>query len=112
MTEEEMHMKTERLSEQAANRAAYEQYITELGTDDSAFRAKFREAFFRALQQQLTARQYEVLWMSEVEGLSGKEISYRLGISQSAVSRHLTRGKKRLRVLLSYNLELRSNAFA
>lgn len=60
-------MKTERLSEQAANRAAYEQYIAELGTDDSAFRAKFREAFFHALQQQLTARQYEVLWMSEVE---------------------------------------------
>ena len=112
MTEEEMHMKTERPSEQAANRAAYEQYIAELGTDDSAFRAKFREAFFHALQQQLTARQYEVLWMSEVEGLSGKEISYRLGISQSAVSRHLTRGKKRLRVLLSYNLDLRSNAFA
>lgn len=82
-------MKTGRLSEQAAAHAAYERYIAELGGDDSAFRAKFREAFFHALQEQLTARQYEVLWMSEVEGLSGKEIAYRLGISQSAVSRHL-----------------------
>lgn len=105
-------MKTERLSDQAADRAAYEGYMAELGTDDSAFRARFREAFFHALQEQLTARQYEVLWMSEVEGLSGKEIAYRLGISQSAVSRHLTRGKKRLRTLLAYNLELRNHMFA
>ena len=112
MTEEEMHMKTGRLSEQAANHAAYERYVAEMGEDDSAFRAKFREAFFDALQEQLTARQYQVLWLSEVEGLSGKEISYRLGISQSAVSRHLTRGKKRFRVLLAYNLELRNNAYA
>ncbi|WP_164510290.1 RNA polymerase sigma factor [Agathobaculum sp. Marseille-P7918] len=105
-------MRTERLSEGAADRAAYERYLAEIGADDSAFRAKFREAFFHALREQLTARQYQVLWLSEVEGLSGKEISYQLGISQSAVSRHLTRGKKRLRVLLAYNLELRSNEFA
>ena len=105
-------MKTGRLSDQAADYAAYERYMAELGEDDSAFRAKFREAFFHALQEQLTARQYEVLWMSEVEGLSGKEIAYHLGISQSAVSRHLARGKKRLRILLAYNFELRNNAFA
>ena len=105
-------MKTGRLSEQAAAYAAYEHYIAELGEDNSAFRAKFREAFFDALQEQLTARQYEVLWMSEVEGLSGKEIACRLGSSQSAVSRHLSRGKRRLRILLAYNLELRNNAFA
>ena len=53
-----------------------------------------------------------MLWLKEVEGLSGKEIAYKLGISQSAVSRHLTRGKKRLRVLLAYNLELRSQRFS
>ena len=41
----------------------------------------------------LTDRQDEVLWLHEIEGLSGKEISGRLDISQSAVSRHLTRGK-------------------
>ena len=63
-------------------------------------------------REELTGRQYEVLWLKEVEGLSGKEIAYKLGISQSAVSRHLTRGKKRLRVLLAYNLELRSQRFS
>ena len=49
--------------------------------------------------------------MREVEGLSGKEIAYKLGISQSAVSRHLTRGKRHLRRLLAYNLELRNQIF-
>ena len=98
-----------RPAENAMDHAAYEAYLEELGSDDSAFRAAFREAFVHALREQLTRRQYQVLWLKEVEGLSGKEIAYRLGISQSAVSRHLTRGKKRLRTILSYNLELRSH---
>ena len=98
--------------EREADRAAYEGYLAALASDDSAFRASFRDAFFHALKEQLTDRQYEVLWLREVEGLSGKQIAYKLGISQSAVSRHLTRGKARLRVLLAYNLELRSQAFA
>ena len=98
--------------EREADRAAYEGYLAALASDDSAFRASFRDAFFHALKEQLTDRQYEVLWLREVEGLSGKQIAYKLGISQSAVSRHLTRGKARLRVLLAYNLELRSQTFA
>ena len=98
--------------EREADRAAYEGYLTALAADDSAFRASFRDAFFHALKEQLTDRQYEVLWLREVEGLSGKQIAYKLGISQSAVSRHLTRGKARLRVLLAYNLELRSQTFS
>ncbi len=103
-------MNTTALFDAKADRAAFQGYVAQLGADDSAFRAAFREAFFEALQKQLTARQYEVLLLNEVEGLSGKEIAHKLGISQSAVSRHLTRGKKRLRVLLSYNLELRSSS--
>ena len=87
-------MRTSGLFEREADRAAYEDYIAALAGDDSAFRAAFREAFFRALKEQLTGRQYEVLWLNEVEGLSGKEIAYKLGISQSAVSRHLTRGRR------------------
>ncbi|MDO5142062.1 MAG: sigma-70 family RNA polymerase sigma factor [Eubacteriales bacterium] len=104
-------MTTSRLSERQADRAAYDDYLATLAADDSAFRAAFRQAFFQALHEQLTARQYEVLWLNEVEGLSGKEIAYKLGVSQSAVSRHLTRGKKRLRRLLAYNLELRTQEF-
>ena len=98
--------------EREADRAAYEGYLAALASGGSAFPAWVRESFFHALMGQLTDRQYEVLWLREVEGLSGKQIAYKLGISQSAVSRHLTRGKARLRVLLAYNLELRSQAFS
>lgn len=104
-------MRTSVLSDCVANHAAYDRYLTALAGDDSAFREAFREAFFRALHEQLTRRQYEVLWHSEVEGLSGKEIASKLGISQSAVSRHLTRAKNRLRTMLAYNLDLRHEQF-
>ncbi|MDO4269569.1 MAG: sigma-70 family RNA polymerase sigma factor [Eubacteriales bacterium] len=104
-------MRTSALSDRTADRAAYAGYLSALAADDSAFRAAFREAFFNAMREQLTARQYEILWLREVEGLSGKEIAYKLGVSQSAVSRHLARGKKRLRILLSYNLDLRHERF-
>ena len=50
-------------------------------------------ALYQEYKRILTDRQYEVLWLHEIEGLSGKEISGRLDISQSAVSLHLTRGK-------------------
>ena len=112
MTKGDKTMQANRLFEREADRAAYEGYLSALPSDNSAFRASFWDAFFHALREELTDRQYEVLWLKEVEGLSGKEIAYKLGISQSAVSRHLTRGKKRLRVLLAYNLELRSQRFS
>lgn len=50
-------------------------------------------ALYEEYKRILTERQFEVMWLKEIEGLSGKEISGRLDISQSAVSRHLTRGK-------------------
>ena len=112
MTKGDKTMQANRLFEREADRAAYEGYLSALASANSAFRASFRDACFHALREELTDRQYEVLWLKEVEGLSGKEIAYKLGISQSAVSRHLTRGKKRLRVLLAYNLELRSQRFS
>ena len=50
-------------------------------------------ALYQEYKRILTVRQYEVLRLKEVEGLSGKQIAYKLGISQSAVSRYLTQGK-------------------
>ncbi len=104
-------MRTVALSEHTATRLAYRQYLGLLAEDDRGFRQAFRTAFFRAMREQLTPRQYEVLWMIEVEGLSCKQCAERLGISPSAVSRHCSRGKKRLRTLLAYNLELRHHYF-
>ena len=99
-------MRTVALSEHTATRLAYRQYLGLLAEDDRGFRQAFRTAFFRAMREQLTPRQYEVLWMGEVEGMTGKEIAARLGITPSAVSRHKTRGRKRLRTLLGYTLDM------
>ena len=66
-------MRTVALSEHTATRLAYRQYLGLLAEDDRGFRQAFRTAFFRAMREQLTPRQYEVLWMIEVEGLSCKQ---------------------------------------
>ena len=84
-------MRTVALSEHTATRLAYRQYLGLLAEDDRGFRQAFRTAFFRAMREQLTPRQYEVLWMIEVEGLSCKQW---------------------LRTLLAYNLELRHHYFS
>ena len=85
-------MRTVALSEHTATRLAYRQYLGLLAEDDRGFRQAFRTAF--------------------LEGLSCKQCAERLGISPSAVSRHCSRGKKRLRTLLAYNLELRHQYFS
>lgn len=102
------NMRMTPLSDFGAERAAYRQYLHTLAADNSAFHHAFREAFFRAMREQLTARQFETLWAHEVEGKTGREIAELLGVSPSAVSRHLSRGRKRLRVLLAYNLQLQT----
>lgn len=58
---------------------------------------EYYTALFQAYKLILTERQYQVLWLHEIELKSGKEISAELNISQSAVSRHLNRGKSRIR---------------
>ena len=60
-------MRTVALSEHTATRLAYRQYLGLLAEDDRGFRQAFRTAFFQAMREQLTPRQYEVLWMIEVD---------------------------------------------
>ena len=93
-------------AEKQFERSAYDSYLRKLSEEEGSFRRSFRTAFFQAMHEELTGRQYEVLWMGEVEGMTGKEIAARLGITPSAVSRHKTRGRKRLRTLLQYNLDM------
>ena len=48
----------------------------------------------------------EVVRLYFEENREEAEIAARLGITPSAVSRHKTRGRKRLRTLLGYNLDM------
>lgn len=56
-------------------------------------------ALYTAYEELLTPRQFEVLWLHDIEAFSGKEIACKLGISQSAASRHLNKAKQRLKLL-------------
>ena len=95
----------------AADRTACARYFAACAGDNAAWRARFRDAFARALRDELTNRQREALWLHYVEGLSGREIAARWGVSPSAVSRHLARASTRLRRMLAYNLEFQSKAW-
>lgn len=96
----------------ALDQRSAEVYFARAAQDNSAFRAAFRRAFCSAVRDTLTARQFQTLWAHAVEGKSGVQIARQLGVSPSAVSRHLQRGKRRLRRLLSYNLKLQSDYFS
>lgn len=47
MAEEEWTMMTGGLAERAADRAAYDDYLAAMASDNSAFRAAFQDAFLR-----------------------------------------------------------------
>lgn len=104
-------MKSTAFTGAAADRAACARYFAACAGDNTAWRTRFRAAFARALRDELTGRQQEVLQLHYAQGLSGREIAARWGVSPSAVSRHLTRARAKLQRMLAYNLEFQSNAW-
>lgn len=54
-------------------------------------------AVLRYMRDNLTEKEYEVFYLSMIEGLSGKEIHYKTGASERSVSNRLNRAKKFLR---------------
>ena len=97
------------LTAYAADRAAMREYLQSLGGDNSAWRAAFRDAFFRAMRDTLTERQYQALCMHYLDGKSQKQIAALWGVSPSAVCRHLKKARRRLAIMLSYNLEFQAH---
>ena len=66
-------------------------------------------ALYEEYRRILTERQFEVMWLKEVEGLSGKEVAAKLGISQSAVSRHSLRGMNVIRKIQKKEIDGRKS---
>ena len=97
------------LTDYAADRAAMREYLQSLGGDNSAWRAAFRDAFFRAMRDTLTERQYQALCMHYLDGKSQKQIAALWGVSPSAVCRHLKKARRRLAIMLSDNLEFQAH---
>lgn len=73
------------------------------GDNESDLR-RLRRNLRIAREQELTARQRELLRMRYEEELSVTEIAQKLGLDKSTVSRTITRAKRRLYKCLRYGL--------
>ena len=85
----------------AADMAAYVRLMAETN-DEQVERLKAN--LVRALNEEVTERQREVLLLYYDRRLAQKEIAALLGIDRSTVSRTMKRGEKRLRKCLRYGM--------
>ncbi|MEG0321590.1 MAG: sigma-70 family RNA polymerase sigma factor [Oscillospiraceae bacterium] len=89
--------------ENAADMAFYMETMAE---DNTGELRKVKRNLVRALKEDVTDRQRELLMMYYSEGVTMKEIGDRLGIDKSTVSRTIKRGERRLHRCLRYGAEV------
>ncbi len=83
----------------AADMAVYARMMAE---DNSNQLRQVRQNLVRALREDVTPRQRELLLLYYEEGLNMREIGERLGLDRSSISRTIKRGEARLRRCLRY----------
>ncbi len=77
-------------------------YTREMSTDNSEECNVLRKNLARALQQDVTPRQRDMLYLYYNKNLTMEEIGNQLGVDKSTVSRTLKRGEARLQRCLRY----------
>ena len=82
-----------------ADLAVYARFMAE---DNSAQISRLKKNLVRALQQDVTPKQREYLMLYYGQGLNLREISQRVGVNKSTVSRTMKRGRQRLYRCLRY----------
>lgn len=80
-------------------------YLDEEAEDNRWQRQALRQALARAIQEELTGRQREVLLLYYLEQLTMQQVAERLAVNRSTVCRTLQRGEARLRRCLRYGGE-------
>lgn len=83
----------------AADMAVYARQISQ---DNSREMSRLKRNLMRALREDVTDRQRQVLYLYYVKGMNMKEIGRQLGVDKSTVSRTIKRGEQRLRRCLRY----------
>ena len=73
-----------------------------LGEDNSREQEALRGRLLRAVEEELTPRQRQMMILYYREGLTIPQIGAKLGVARSTVSRTLRRGEARLRRCLRY----------
>ena len=77
-------------------------YSRQMASDNSREVSRLKRNLIRALREDVTPKQRQVLLMYYAQGLNMREIGDRLGIDRSTVSRTLKRGEQRLLRCLRY----------
>lgn len=78
-------------------------YLEENAGDNSETMSRLRKNLLRAIEEELTPRQKELVLMHYFEGLRQAEIARRTGVRRSTVSRILMRAEERLEKVLKYS---------
>ena len=79
-------------------------WLKENSNSNSELVVRLQQNLTRARQQELTARQQEVLGLYFDEGMTMPQIAGQLGVTASTVSRTIRRAKRRLYKCLRYCL--------
>ena len=87
-------------------------YARAMAADNSAQLSRVKRNLVRALREDVTPRQREVLLLYYAEQLNTRQIGEKLGVDKSTVARTIKRGEARLRRCLRYGAEAFLNAAA
>ena len=77
-------------------------YNRQMAPDNDQELTQLKRNLIRALKEDATPRQREVLTLYYAQGLNMREIGERLGVDKSTVSRTIKRGERRLQRCLRY----------
>lgn len=80
-------------------------YSRQMSADNSQEISRLKRNLIRALREDVTPKQRQVLLLYYAEGLNMREIGERLGVDKSTVSRTIKRGERRLQRCLRYGAE-------
>ena len=81
-------------------------YARAMASDNSAQFGRLKRNLVRALREDVTAKQREMMLLYYAEGKNMREIGDMMGIDKSTVSRTIKRGERRLRRCLRYGAEV------
>lgn len=73
-----------------------------MAEDNSSQLITLREQLGRALREEVTDRQRQILFLYYGEGMTMRQIAEALGLERSSVSRTLKRGEERIRRSMRY----------
>ena len=80
-------------------------YTRQIQADNSQEISRLKRNLIRALREDVTTKQREMMLLYYAEGKNMREIGELLGIDKSTVSRTIKRGERRLQRCLRYGAE-------